>query len=196
MHRPRVAFLCSGAGTTFEAVAIASRSGRLWADVVLLVAGRAGIEAIARARRLGIEHALLDEKPLGTEACDRELRAALESVGIDLVVLAGFLRKLGPQTLAAFNGRILNTHPAPLPRFGGPGMYGKHVHRAVLDAGVTESAATIHWADSEYDTGPVLATRPVPVLAGDDVAALQQRVQAVERELLIDTIDTLSKRDV
>jgi phosphoribosylglycinamide formyltransferase-1 len=81
-----------------------------------------------------------------------------------------------------------NTHPAPLPRFGGRGMYGDHVHRAVLGSGVGESAATIHRVDAEYDTGPVIASEPVPVVAGDDVASLRARVQEAERRLLIDTV--------
>jgi phosphoribosylglycinamide formyltransferase-1 len=119
------------------------------------------------------------------------MRATLEEHRVDLVVLAGFLRKIGPRTLEAFKGRIINTHPAPLPRFGGQGMYGEHVHQAVLDAGVPESAATVHWADAEYDTGSVIAVERVPVLAADDVPSLRARVQAVEKDLLIQTINRL-----
>jgi phosphoribosylglycinamide formyltransferase-1 len=107
---------------------------------------------------------------------------------VDLVVLAGYLRKIGPQTLKAFAGRMINTHPAPLPRFGGKGMYGEHVHRAVLESGVTASAATVHLVDSDYDTGPVIAERPVRIEAGDDIASLRERVQAAERDLLIQTV--------
>ncbi len=120
------------------------------------------------------------------------MEATLISHRVDLVVLAGFVRTVGPRVLKAFAGQILNTHPAPLPRFGGKGMYGEHVHRAVLDAGVQESAATVHLVDGEYDSGPVIATQPVPVIAGDDVANLRARVQAPERELLITTLSRLT----
>jgi len=110
---------------------------------------------------------------------------------IDLMVLAGFLRKIGPQTLAAFEGRIINTHPAPLPRFGGEGMYGDNVHRAVLDAGVARSAATVHWVDAEYDTGPVIASDEVPILPSDGIAELRSRVQAAEKKVLVRSVNAL-----
>ncbi len=106
-------------------------------------------------------------------------------------MLAGYLRKIGPRTLAAFAGRIINTHPAPLPAFGGPGMYGERVHHAVLTAGVRHSAATTHLVDDDYDTGPVIAERPVPVHPEDTAATLQERVQAVERDLLVSTLAAL-----
>ena len=88
---------------------------------------------------------------------------------------------------------MINTHPAPLPRFGGRGMFGEHVHRAVLASGVTMSAATVHLVDPEYDTGPVIARAPVPVLAGDDVSSLRARVQRAERGLLRDTVERLTR---
>ena len=92
----------------------------------------------------------------------------------------------------AFAGRLINTHPAPLPRFGGQGMFGEHVHRAVLQAGVAASAATVHLVDEEYDSGPVIAERPVPILPDDDVATLRERVQAAERALLVSTISDIA----
>ena len=131
---------------------------------------------------------LIDEKAIGTERADQEILEALLRYRVDLVVLAGYLRKIGPQTLKVFAGRMINTHPAPLPRFGGKGMYGEHVHRAVLESGVTASAATVHLVDSDYDTGPVIAQRSVPIEAGDDIASLRERVQAAERDLLIQTV--------
>jgi phosphoribosylglycinamide formyltransferase-1 len=158
------------------------------ADVVLLVVSKTGTPAAEVARRLGVDCVVLDEKVLGRDACDAEMKMLLASFRVDLVVLAGYLRKVGPQTLRAFVGRILNTHPAPLPRFGGKGMFGEHVHRAVLDAGVSTSAATVHLVEEEYDSGPVVTERPVPVLPGDDVHTLRARVQAVERVLLVSTI--------
>jgi phosphoribosylglycinamide formyltransferase-1 len=98
-------------------------------------------------------------------------------------VLAGYMRKLGPQTLAAYSKRILNVHPALLPKFGGQGMYGKHVHEAVLKAGDKLSGATIHIVDGEYDHGPIVAQAEVPVEAGDTPDTLAARVQAKEQEM-------------
>lgn len=188
----RVAVLASGQGSTFAALVEAGRRGEMPADVVLLVVSKAGTRAAEVARRLGVDCVVLDEQVLGPDACDAEMKTLLARLGVGLVVLAGYVRKVGPQTLRAFSGRVLNTHPAPLPRFGGKGMFGEHVHRAVLDAGVSTSAATVHLVDEEYDSGPVLAERPVPVLPGDDVHTLRTRVQAAERALLVSTIAALA----
>jgi phosphoribosylglycinamide formyltransferase-1 len=190
-HRGRLAFISSSSGSTFEATVRASQSGALDADVVLLITSRPGVGAAERADRLGVEHVVLDEKTIGRDVSDARMQTMLEEHRVDLVVLAGFLRKIGPRTLESLSGRIINTHPAPLPRFGGNGMYGEHVHQAVLEAGVPESAATVHWADAEYDTGPVIASERVPVLASDDVPTLRARVQRVEKALLIHTINQL-----
>jgi phosphoribosylglycinamide formyltransferase-1 len=188
----RVAVLASGQGSTFEALVEADRRGEMSAEVVLLIVSRQDAPATESARRLGVECVVLDEKLLGSAACDAAMEALLTGRRADLVVLAGYLRKVGPRTLRAFAGRLINTHPAPLPRFGGKGMFGEHVHRAVLQAGVATSAATVHLVDEEYDSGPVIAERPVPVLPGDDVATLRERVQAVERALLVSTISDLA----
>ena len=188
----RVSVLASGQGSTFEALVEAGRRGEMCAEVVLLIVSRQDAPATELARRLGVECVVLDEKVLGSAACDAAMETLLTDHRADLVVLAGYLRKVGPRTLRAFGGRLINTHPAPLPRFGGKGMFGEHVHRAVLQAGVATSAATVHLVDEEYDSGPVIAERPVPVLPGDDVATLRERVQAVERSLLVSMISDLA----
>lgn len=184
----RVAVLASGHGSTFAALVEAGRRGEMPAEVVLLIVSRRDVPAAELARRLGVECAVLDEKLVGAAACDAAMETLLTRRRVDLVVLAGYLRKVGPRTLRAFSGRLINTHPAPLPRFGGKGMFGEHVHRAVLDAGVATSAATVHLVEDDYDSGPVIAERPVPVLPNDDVHTLRERVQAVERALLVSTI--------
>ena len=188
----RVAVLASGQGSTFEALVEAGRRGEMCADVVLLIVSRQDAPVTELALRLGVECVVLDEKLLGSGACDAAMETVLSGRRADLVVLAGYLRKVGPRTLRAFAGRVINTHPAPLPRFGGKGMFGEHVHRAVLQAGVGTSAATVHLVDEDYDSGPVIAERPVPVLPSDDVATLRERVQAVERALLVSTISDLA----
>ena len=180
--------LASGTGTTFAALADASGDPRFNTKLVLLIVSRAEVPAAALARDRDVAHLVIDEKAIGTECADQEILEALLRYRVDLVILAGYLRKIGTQTLKAFAGRMINTHPAPLPRFGGKGMYGEHVHRAVLESGVTASAATVHLVDSDYDTGPVIDERPVPIEAGDDIASLRERVQAAERDLLIQTV--------
>lgn len=159
--------------------------------MALLVTTKAGAPVAQHAGPAGVEHLFLDGAELGPDGVDAAICRALVDRDIDLVVLAGYLRKIGPRTLAAFAGRIVNVHPAPLPAFGGPGMYGERVHEAVLTAGVRHSAATVHLIDDGYDTGPVIAERPVPVHRDDTTATLQARVQAAERDLLVSTLAAL-----
>jgi phosphoribosylglycinamide formyltransferase-1 len=112
---------------------------------------------------------------------------------VDLVFLGGYMKKLGPLTLEAFKGRVLNTHPALLPRFGGPGMYGDRVFEAVLGAGVTESGISIHIVDAEYDSGPVIRQCRVPVRPGDSLDDLKTRVRASERDFVVDTLARIAE---
>lgn len=113
-----------------------------------------------------------------------EWLAVLDRAGVDLLVLAGYLRLVPAAVVAAMAGRIINIHPALLPDFGGPGMYGSQVHRAVLQSGRKRSGATVHLVDEEYDRGTVLGQASVPVLDGDTVESLAQRVLTVEHRLL------------
>jgi phosphoribosylglycinamide formyltransferase-1 len=119
---------------------------------------------------------------------------ALVHAKAELVVLAGFMKKVGPRVLAAFSGRILNTHPALLPKYGGHGMYGRRVHEAVLAALEPNSGVSVHLVTGEYDAGPVIAQVQVPVLAGDTVDTLAERVQTVERTFLIQTLQGIACR--
>ena len=189
--RARIAVLASGAGSTFRHLVDKSRTGQLPAEIALLITTKAGAPVAQHAGPAGVEHLFLEGSELGPDVVDGAICQALIDREIELVVLAGYLRKIGPRTRAAFAGRIINTHPAPLPAFGGPGMYGERVHHAVLTAGVRHSAATIHLIDDDYDTGPVIAERPVPVHPDDTAATLQERVQAAERDLLVSTLAAL-----
>jgi phosphoribosylglycinamide formyltransferase-1 len=110
-----------------------------------------------------------------------------------LIVLSGYLRKLGPLTLSAYAGRLLNVHPALLPKFGGPGMYGRRVHEAVAAAGDRVSGATVHVVDEEYDHGPPVASIEVPLASGDDAAAIEAKVTAAEPGLLVDVLQRISR---
>ena len=187
----RIAVLASGAGSTFRHLVDESRTGQLPAEIALLITTKTGAPVAQHAGPAGVEHLFLDGSELGPDVVDGAICQALVDREVDLVVLAGYRRRIGPRTLAAFAGRIINTHPAPLPAFGGSGMYGERVHQAVLTAGVRHSAATIHLIDADYDTGPVIAQRPVPVHPDDTAATLQERVQAAERDLLVSTLAAL-----
>jgi phosphoribosylglycinamide formyltransferase-1 len=127
---------------------------------------------------------------------DRAVLEALERHGTDLVVLAGYMKKLGPATLGRFKGRVLNIHPALLPKFGGPGMYGRRVHEAVLAAGEKESGVSIHIVDADYDTGPVIAQERVPVLPGDTPDSLAARVLEQEHRLLTATLGRIASGEL
>jgi phosphoribosylglycinamide formyltransferase-1 len=114
----------------------------------------------------------------------------------DVVLLAGYMKKLGPHTLEAYRGRVINTHPSLLPRFGGQGMYGKNVHAAVIESGAETTGISVHLVDGDYDTGRVLAQREVAVEKGDDAEALAGRVQAVERPFLIKVLKRIAAGDL
>jgi phosphoribosylglycinamide formyltransferase 1 len=182
----KLAVLASHEGTTLQAVIDACERGAIAARVALVISNNADSGALRRARAAHIPvcHLSAATHP-DAAALDRAICDALTAHRVDLVLLAGYMRKLGPATLAAFAGRVLNTHPALLPRFGGRGLFGAHVHRAVLAAGESQSGVSIHLVDSDYDTGPVLAQVQVPVQAGDTVESLSARVQAAERALLV-----------
>ena len=185
----RIGILASHEGTTLQAVLDAIADGRLAAVVAVVISNNGGSGALRRAREAGVPAVHLSSATHpDPDELDREIRAALTSRQVDLVFLAGYMKKLGRHVLRDFGGRIWNTHPALLPRYGGQGMYGRRVHEAVLAAGDTETGASIHLVDAEYDTGRVIAQCRVPVLAGDSVDDLAARVQASERELIVQTL--------
>ncbi len=173
----RVAVFASGSGTNLQALLDACRDGD--ATIAIVLSNRADARALTRATAAGVPVHVISDANDGTEIND-----VLASYGIDLVVLAGYLKLIPPDVVRAFEGRMINIHPALLPSFGGPGMYGKNVHRAVLESGATVSGVTIHIVTEEYDRGPIVAQWPVPVIAEDTPETLQHRVQAVEHALL------------
>lgn len=189
--KKRLAVLASGSGSNFQALLDRFR-GRPDSpvDVVLLVASRAGIGALERARRAGVPHAVV---PAGEEAGSDALLARLEQAGAELVALAGWLRLVPGPAVRAFWGRMVNVHPALLPAFGGEGMYGLRVHRAALEAGVRVSGATVHFVDERYDRGPIIAQWPVPVRDGDAPEDLAARVLEVEHRLLPAVVEAVAE---
>jgi phosphoribosylglycinamide formyltransferase-1 len=189
----RLAFLASGNGTTMRNIVGAIRDGRIEAEPALLIASKPDCGAVRFATAEGIPARHISRKThADSRARDAAILSALKEAAADLVILSGYLHKIGPQVLRAFAPHIINIHPALLPRFGGQGMYGRRVHEAVLAAGARESGATAHIVDAEYDHGPVIAQRPVPVLAGDTAESLAARVEAAEKELMIETVRAIA----
>lgn len=182
----RVAVLASGGGTNLQALLDACGPAAP-VRVTRVVSNRADAGALERARAAGIPAVVLRDP-----ADAGELLAALGDA--DLVVLAGYLKLIPAAVVARFPRRMINIHPALLPAFGGPGMYGHRVHAAVLASGATESGATVHYVDEQYDRGPIIAQRTVPVLPGDSTETLAARVLAVEHELLPQVVLELARR--
>lgn len=156
------------------------------AEIGLVISNNSRSGVMARARRAGVPTLHLSgvTHPDPTER-DAAMAAALASADADLIVLAGYTKKLGPRTLERWGGRVVNTHPALLPAYGGFGMYGDRVHSAVLADGARVTGASIHLVTERYDEGPVLAQVEVPVGPDDDVASLRSRVQETEKDLLV-----------
>ena len=174
----RVAVLASGGGTNLQALLDTCR-GSAPAHVVLVISNNPKAGALERARKAGVESVVLDDPQDGPGVV-----AVLESHDIELVVLAGYLKLVPDEVVSAFEGRMLNIHPALLPSFGGKGMYGHHVHEAVLASGATISGPTVHLVSAKYDEGHIVAQWPVPVAANDTPDTLAARVLAVEHQLL------------
>jgi formyltetrahydrofolate-dependent phosphoribosylglycinamide formyltransferase len=187
----RIAVLASGGGTNLQAILdyFASRGPDRSGDVVLVASNRPEAGAIDRARRAGIPVAVLRSK---SEPGGCEPFRLFREHKVDFVALAGFLQLLPKEIIAEFPSRIVNVHPALLPQFGGPGMYGERVHRAVLQSGATVSGATVHYVDEEYDHGTILAQWPVPVLDDDSVQSLAARVLRIEHVLYPRVIDAVA----
>ena len=185
----RIAVLASGGGTNLQALLdhldqLGSRRG---GDVVLVAADRADTGALERARRRGVEALVVDAKDDGSS-----LDGVLRERAIDLVALAGYLRFVPSSITRRLRGRMVNVHPALLPAFGGEGMYGLRVQRAVLEAGTRVSGATVHFVNEAYDRGPIIAQWPVPVLAADTPETLAARVLRVEHALFPRAVDALA----
>jgi formyltetrahydrofolate-dependent phosphoribosylglycinamide formyltransferase len=184
-----VAVLVSGSGSNLQALIDRFGDPASAVEVGLVVASRPGIRALDRAVSAGIRSVVLPTDPIEAEAT---LEAALADAAPDLVVLAGYLRLIPASLVERWRGRMLNVHPALLPLFGGPGMYGRRVHEAVLEAGVSETGVTVHLVDETYDGGPIVAQRRVEVCDGDDVDILAARVLAIEHVLLPDVVAAIS----
>lgn len=173
-----IVIMASGAGTNAENIIRYFSNGNK-AKVTLVLSNRSQAKVLERAATLGVDSFFFDRRQFYETG---EVLEILKRKETDLVVLAGFLWLVPGGIIRAYRGRIVNIHPALLPRFGGKGMYGDRVHRAVLDSGCTESGITIHYVNEEYDAGDIIFQAKCPVLPGDDTATLAARVHALEYE--------------
>lgn len=186
------AVFASGGGTNFQSLLDHQGPDTPW-RIRLLVTDRPGIGALDRAERAGVEARVIATRDRAPGEVEAEMLALLGDAGIEVIFLAGYLKLVPAGVIAAWRGRILNVHPALLPAFGGKGMWGMHVHRAVLASGARVSGPTVHLVDEEYDRGAILAQWPVPVLAGDTPETLAARVLEAEHRLYPRTADHLCR---
>lgn len=184
---PRLTCLISAGGTTLQNLIDRIADGRLNAEIVQVISSRANAYGIERAKRAGLPFTVV---PRGGPNFSQRVFEAIRPTQPDLVIMAGWLHLL--QIPEDYRHRVLNIHPSLLPSFGGPGMYGHHVHQAVLDYGAKVSGCTVHFADDTYDTGPVIVQKAVPVRDDDDAERLAARVYAAECEAYPEAIRRLA----
>ncbi len=191
----RVGVLVSGGGTNLQAIFDAIDSGRITnAEVAVVISNNAGAYALERAKNRGVEAVCLSPKQFETrEAFNQTLLEKVDSYGLDLVVLAGYLVTIPPAMIAKYRGRIINIHPSLIPSFCGVGYYGLKVHEAALQRGVKITGATVHFVDEGMDSGPIILQKAVEVQPGDTPKALQQRVmEQAEWVILPQAIDMIA----
>jgi phosphoribosylglycinamide formyltransferase 1 len=185
----RIAVLASGNGSNFQAIVDRIASGQLDARVMVLICNNRNAFVLERARQAGIRAEHWSETLAGSrQAFVEGLLRILKECKVELIVLAGYMKLLPEEVVREYQGRILNIHPALLPKFGGQGMYGMFVHEAVIAAKEAESGATVHFVDTEYDRGPIYLQRKVAVLPEDTPELLRERVLKAEHELLPEAV--------
>jgi len=191
LSKTRLGVLISGGGTNLQAIIDACEAGPLKgrAEVALVIANKPEAYGLERAKKHGIPAICVNRKDFPDAASfTAQLVEELHARQVGLVCLAGYLLKLETAFIAAFRGKIVNIHPALLPKFGGKGMYGRHVHEAVLATGEKESGASLHWVDEDFDHGAVILQRRVPVLPGDTPDTLAKRILPVEHQVYPEAI--------
>lgn len=190
----KLSFLASHGGSSAKAIISEIRAERMQAEIGILITNNRNASIFHWCLENDIEVRHISAKThRGAENADEAIQTVLSNAGSDLIVCSGYMKQIGPITLDKFAGKILNIHPALLPKHGGKAMYGDFVHQAVLDAGEAETGATVHYATADYDDGPIILQQSVVVEADDTLATLRARVQAVEPGLYIDAINLILK---
>jgi len=177
-----IAVMASGGGTNLQSIMDACESGHIDGKVVAVISNKYGAYALERARMYGAEAILIPSRGKKRREHEEEVLAELERIKPDLILLAGYMRMLTADFIEKYRGKIMNIHPALLPCFGGKGMYGENVHRAVLESGAKVSGCTVHFVTPYVDGGPIILQRCIPVLDGDTVETLKARVLEEEHK--------------
>jgi phosphoribosylglycinamide formyltransferase-1 len=189
-----IAVFASGGGSNLQALIDRTEAGDLHAKLSLCVGNNSAAPAFERARKHGIPVCHIAVSHFASDdAYVKELLGVLSGYGIDLIVLAGYMKKIPARLIAAYHNRIVNIHPGLLPSFGGKGLYGEKVHQAVLDSGAKISGITVHFVDEEYDHGPIIFQAATAVLDTDDAHSLSQRVLALEHDSLWRVCEALAQ---
>ena len=188
----KIAVFASGSGSDFQSIIDANERGQ-FCEIALLVASKEGIFAIERAKKRGIAYIVRNKNDFATpEEMFENIIAELRARGIDYVVLAGYLSKIGENFVRAFKDKIINIHPSLIPSFCGKGCYGLNVHRAALDYGVKISGLTVHFVDEQYDSGAIILQRAVEVKDDDTPESLQARILEEEHRALPEAVRLLT----
>ena len=183
MGRLRIGVLASGGGTNLQAIMDACAAGEINGDVVVVISDNPEAYALERARKKNIQAVVIPTKGLNREEHEKLVHEALKKANVGLVVLAGYMRIITPWLVEKYVDRMMNIHPALLPAFGGSGMYGERVHKAVLDHGCKVSGCTVHFVSTDVDGGPIILQEPVYVLENDTPETLANRIHPVEHKL-------------
>ena len=193
----KLGILVSGQGSNMTAILNACEQGYLQAEVEVVISSNPDAKALTKAKERKIDVISFNETTnknpgvLDTSICE-----VLHEHKVDLVLLAGFIKKIGPKVLSVYEGSILNIHPSLLPKYGGQGLYGINVHRAVIGAGEKKSGATIHLVNSDYDKGTILAQKSVIVDADDTPESLAAKVLEVEHVLYVETVKKIIEGNI
>lgn len=188
----RLGVLVSGGGTNLQSVIDAIEAGTLKSQIVCVISNKEAAYGLERARKHKIPAYFINPKE---EGYDEKLLTRLKEEEVDLVVLAGYLKILNQELIKAYERRIINIHPSLLPKFGGKGFYGLHVHKAVIAAGEKESGATVHYVDAGVDTGEVILQRKLEIMSEDTPESLQKRIlEQIEHKILVEAIQSIEGR--
>ena len=197
MPKLHLGFLASHGGSNVQAIIDACKSGMLYAEPCCIISNNSKSYVLERAEKEGIPHYHVSSTTYPTqEEIDNAIIELFGKHNVDTVVLAGYMKKIGDKLLNHFQGRVLNIHPALLPKFGGKGMYGKFVHEAVIKSGEKFSGPTIHLVDNKYDNGRILSQNKIPVLPDDTIDSLASRVLKQEHIIYAETLQKIATGEI
>lgn len=195
MKKLNLGFLCSHGGSNMQAIIDDIKKGKLHANACAMISNNTNAFALQRAKNEGIPNEIVNDL-LFPNTTTQEIIRFFKQYNVDTIVLAGYMKIVDNELISAFDGRVLNIHPALLPKFGGKGMYGMNVHKAVLEAKEKKSGATIHQVNAEYDRGRILAQMEVEVKSDDTPETLAERVLSAEHIIYSNTLEKIAKEEI